>query len=372
MIVNGVLIALDNAPTVVWSFQPNFTRVWSGDRFWGRIVFGIPGLVEGGLAYFWLTLAIVLLFIGLRVGMRPKMQRKSGLWIVTLSILSIPIGGGFYIGAILGAIAGLYAMEFPKPFRETFVGKITSTLMGSTKVFEKIAEDSKGLQTAVLVVILVAFISGLGSILYSFNLSRIYPTGVRSQYDATAASNILLQGKLYTGVSLYISVVASLGTGILKWLVLSLLVYFLGAKLLNSGTNFGTLTSALAFVYVPETLFVFAPVMFPNEPYLSLTWQFMLVPISWPLILYYISHLWAFAILVFAIEKTLDLSRGKAVGTAIMVGVAYFMINYIVLNPILRVPGVRIEFTGDSSMMILFLSSIALLVAVFLGAFRKE
>jgi hypothetical protein len=286
--------------------------------------------------------------------------------------LSIPVGGGFYIGAILGIVAGFYATQFPKPFRETLIGKIASTLTGDTKVFQKISEDSRGLQDAVLIIMLVTLVSAFGSILYSFNLSKIYSTGVYSTYDATAASNILLNGKLYVDTSFYTSVVASVGVGILKWLVLSLLVYVLGAKLLNPSTNFGALANVLAFVYVPEALFVFAPAMFPNEPYLSLTWQFLLVPISWPLILFYVSHLWAFVILVFAIERLLDISREKAFGTALVVGVAYFITTYMVLNPILQVPGVILEFTGNSSSMLLFLGSVAMLVAVFMGAFRKE
>jgi hypothetical protein len=114
------------------------------------------------------------------------------------------------------------------------------------------------------------------------------------------------------------------------------------------------------------------PVMFPIEPYLSQAWQFMLIPVSWPLILYYITHLWSLFILVLAVEKMLDVTRGKAFGTALLVAIPYFVTNYLILNPILGTPGFRIEFTSISSQMILFLSSIALSVAAFLGAFKKE
>jgi ABC-type transport system involved in cytochrome c biogenesis permease subunit len=123
---------------------------------------------------------------------------------------------------------------------------------------------------------------------------------------------------------------------------------------------------------VPEILFILMPVMFPTEPYLSQAWQFMLIPISWPLALYYITHLWSLFILVLAIEKMLDVTRGKAFGTAMLVAIPYFITNYLVLNPILGTPGFRIEFTSISSQMILFISSIALSVAAFLGAFKKE
>lgn len=370
MIINGIVIIQDNAPKVVSSFQKeNFTGIWNSQMFWGRIVFGIPSLVEGGLAYFWLLLVAVLLIITIRVGMRPKMQKRYGLWIVVLSLLSIPIGGGFYLGAIIGAIVGLYAREFPKPFKETFVGKIVSVLMGNSKILESLSKNPKNLQMSAMTVILVAVVGGFGSCLYVFNLSHIYPAG---SFNATAASRILLQGSLYVGVPFYTSVIASISIGILKWLILSALVYLLGVKLLGSDAGFGTTSSVLAFVFVPEILFIFMPVMFPIEPYLSQAWQFMLIPVSWPLILYYITHLWSLFILVLAVEKMLDVTRGKAFGTALLVAIPYFITNYLILNPILGTPGFRIEFTSISSQMILFLSSIALSVAAFLGAFKKE
>jgi len=372
MITNGLLVALDNSPKIVSSFQANFTRVWDANTFWGRIVFGVPGLVEGGWAYFWLFLVVLLLIITLRAGIRPRTQKKLGPLMVALALLSIPIGGGFYVGAILGVMAGVYAMEFPKPFIETFVGRITSTLTGGTKVFESVSKDSKGLQTAVLVVILVGLLSGFGACLYSTNLGRIYPNGTPAQEDAVAASNILIGGVLYTDASFYTSVVGSMGVAVLKWLILSALVYLFGAKLLNSDVSFAVLSSVLAFVYVPEILMIAMPMMFTNEPYLSVTYQFLVFPISWPLILFYLSRFWAFVILVFAIEKVLDISRGRAVGTAILVSIPYFIVNYLQLYPMLETPGLRISFTSESSTMILLLGSIALLIAVFLGAFRKE
>ena len=370
MIVNGVVIALDNGPKVISSYQANFTTIWKGDLPWARIIFGIPGLVESGWAYFWLALVLVLLIITIRIGLRPKAQKKFGPWIVGLSILSIPIGGGFYIGSLLGAIVGLYAMEFPRPFEETFIGRIIGTLTGNTKTFEGLNADPKGLQAGVMAVVLVAILGGIGSCLYAINLSHIYIAG--NAVNSTAASRVLLEGRLYTGLSFYTSVVALITIGILKWLVLSALVYVLGVKLLGSDTKFGGLTGALAFVYVPECLFVIMPAVFSNQPYLSQSFQFIIIPVSWPLVLFYLSHLWGFVLLVLAIEKLLDISRGKAFGTGLLISVPYFVITYLAMNPLIGIPGLQILFTSESSMMILFLSSVVLLVAGFLGAFRKE
>jgi hypothetical protein len=160
--------------------------------------------------------------------------------------------------------------------------------------------------------------------------------------------------------------------GIIKWLVLSILIFILGVKLPSRNYSLAQVASFSAYVYVPESLLVLLPLMFSNEPYLSFSYQYFLIPVSWPLILIYISRLWAFVILVFALEKTLDISVGKAVGTALFISIPYLLLNYLLITPTLQVPGIRIEFTSDSTMTILPLSAIVLLIAVFLGALKKE
>jgi hypothetical protein len=372
IITNGAWIASNAAPIIVSSSPAeSIDAVWKTNTFWGRIVFGFPGFVENYWIYFWLFLSVLLLICTLRIYSNPLLQKRLGIWIVILSILSIPTGGGFYIGAIIGIIAGLYAMEFPKAFKETFPGKIISSLRFKSGLFENMAENTRSVHTAAVTVIVVALLSGFGASLYAYNLDRIYPTG-SSAADMQAASNILLKGILYIDVSVYVSSVASITVGIIKWLALSVLIFILGVKLADRKISFAHTASFSAYVYVPEILLILMPLMFPNEPYLSLSYQYFLIPVSWPLILIYISRLWAFVILVFALEKTLDISTVKAISVALFVSIPYLLLNYLLITPTLQVPGVRIEFASGSNLMILPLGAIGLLLAVFLGALERE
>jgi len=372
IIANGAWIASNNAPIVISSFSAtSIDAIWNTGTFWGRVVFGFPGFVENGWVYFWLFLSALLPISTFGIYFRPTLQKRLGIWIVILSLLSIPMGGGFYIGAIIGVIAGFYGTEFPKPFKETFVGKIINNLRFKPEIFENITDNPRSLHIAAVTVIIVALLSGLGTSLYSYNLDRIYPIGP-STPNIQAASNILLRGALYTDISVCVSSIASITTGIIKWLTLSVLVFILGVKLTNRNVSFTQASSFSAYVYVPESLLILMPLMFPNEPDLSLSHQYFMIPISWPLILIYISRLWAFIILVFALEKTLDISRGKALGTALFVSIPYLLLNYLLITPAIQVPGIRIEFTAGSALMMLLLSSIALLIAVFLGALKTE
>lgn len=372
IIVNGAWIASNAAPIVVSSFPAeSVDSIWKTNTFWGRVVFGFPGFVENYWIYFWLFLSALLLICTFRIYFHPVLQKRLGIWIVILSILSIPMGGGFYIGAIMGVIVGFYGAEFPKPFKDTFVGKIINTLRFKSGLFESIADNPHSVHTAAVTVIVVALLSGVGTSLYAYNLDGIYPKG-SSAPDMQVASNILLRGILYTDISVYVSSIASITIGIIKWLTLSVLVFILGVKLANRKVSLAHAASFSAYVYVPEILLILMPLMFPNEPYLSLSYQYFLIPVSWPLILIYISRLWAFVILVFALEKTLDISKVKAIGIALFVSIPYLLLNYLLITPTLQVPGVRIEFTSSSTLMILPLSAIGLLVAVFLGALERE
>lgn len=372
IIANGAWIASNNAPIVISSFSAtSIDAIWNTGTFWGRVVFGFPGFVENGWIYFWLFLSALLPISTFRIYFRPTLQKRLGIWIAILSLLSMPMGGGFYIGAIIGVIAGFYGTEFPKPFKEAFVGKIINNLRFKPEPFENITDKPRSLHIAAVTVIVVALLSGLGTSLYSYNLDRIYPIGP-SAPNIQAASDILLRGALYTDISVCVSSIASITTGIIKWLTLSVLVFILGVKLTNRNVSFTQASSFSAYVYVPESLLILMPLMFPNEPDLSLSHQYFLIPISWPLILIYISRLWAFIILVFALEKTLDISRGKALGTALFVSIPYLLLNYLLITPAIQVPGIRIEFTAGSALMMLLLSSIALLIAVFLGALKTE
>jgi len=337
--------------------------------FWGRLSLGIPGMVEGNMVYFWLLWPILILVFAFQIYRKPRLYRNLGSWIVTFSLMSIPIGGGFIVGVVVGVVIGFVGMEWPKPLGETFFGRLLRSLRGDPKVFELIKDDPTLLNSAALTIILVAFLSGTGNALYAFNVSKIHPSD--NVVALVPTYDILVHGTTFIGIPVYFTTIAYISIGIIKWLILSLIVYFIGAKLAGRNSEYGNIARVLAFAYVPEALQVFMPLMFPNEPMLSTGFQIFFIPISWPLIFFYITRLWVFILLVISLERLLDTPRGKAVGIAFFTGTLYWLTNYLFINPILNIPGFAIAFTPESSLGILVLASAAFLIATVLGTFKK-
>ena len=341
----------------------------SSESFWGRFVSGIPGMVEGGLAYFWMFLAVLILVLDIFIYLNPRKQKQFGPWTAALSVLSLPIGGGFIVGAIIGVVSGTAGSEWPKNFRETFMGRILHVARLDTTTLRALGEDTARMQAAVLTVILVAVLSSLGVGLYVFNVNAIYSQDAFEALKSTYS--VFVQGITFTGMDFYFGAAAYVTIGILKWLILSIIVYLVGAKVLGLEFKFSGMATALAFVYVPEILQMFTPLLFTNEPLLSRGTLIDYIPMTWPLALFYISRIWAFIILVVAVKTVMDLSTTRAIGVGLFTATVYGLMNYIYIYPSLNLPGLRIQFAG-SSLEILVLTSSAIVIAFLLGAFKKQ
>jgi hypothetical protein len=341
----------------------------SNQPFWWRFVSGIPGTVEGGAADFWLFLAVLVLLIDMMIYMKPRNQKSFAPAIVVLSLLSLPIGGGFIIGMIIGLIVGVAGLEWPKNFRETFIGRIINVARLDTESLKMLGTDAARMQTAVLTVIFVAVLSSLGVGIYIVNVNLMHAQDTYTALKSTYS--ILVQGAVYTGVDAYFGATAYIIVGILKWLILSIIVYLVGAKVLGLEFKFRSMATILAFVYVPEILQMFTPFLVTNEPMLSKGALMFLLPITWPLALFYISRIWAFVILVFAIRTIMDLTTMRALGVGLFTGTIYALVNYLYVYPTLNPPGLSIQFS-NSSVAILIIASVATLVAFFLGTFKKQ
>ncbi|MGD0029365.1 MAG: hypothetical protein ABSC91_10555 [Candidatus Bathyarchaeia archaeon] len=341
----------------------------SNEPFWWRFVSGIPGTVEGGAAYIWLFLAVLVLAIDMLIYMKPRNQKRFAPAILVFSLLSLPIGGGFIIGMIIGLIVGLAGLEWPKNFQETFIGRIFNVARLNAESLKILGTDAAKMQTAVLTVIFVAVLSSLGVGIYILNVNLMH---VPDTYAALKSTySILVQGAVFTGVDAYFGATAYITVGILKWLILSIIVYLVGAKVLGLEFKFRSMATILAFVYVPEILQMFTPFLFTNEPMLSKGALIILIPVTWPLALFYISRIWAFVILIFAIRTIMDLTTMRALGVGLFTGTIYTLVNYLYVYPTLNPPGLAIQFS-NSSVPILILASVAILVAFFLGIFKKQ
>lgn len=449
MIANGLLIAQANAPIVLSSSRAtSLAEIWSNaplpqNSYWGRMVLGFPGYVENYLSYFWVVWAICIMACAVAIYRKPRQSKKLGIWIVAFSLLTMPIGGGFFIGAALAVIAGLVAFEWPKSFNDTWIGGVLQAVTLRSKFFVKLTRNGSFRRVAVIAVIFTAILAGIGTSLYTRNLSRIYPVpstylkvdSLRGSYTAYvastagfdigysvtigeganwetrqiisigadylefdvpltynhlkqkgkvtaqqktsfaagAASETLLKGWVFVDQTAWIASIAYIAVAIIKWLVLTAFVYVIGVKITGRTTSFDTVLRVAAFAFVPEALMIFLPFVFFNEPMLSVGRSLILpIPISWPLLLYYASHLWGFAILTLGIEKALDVFKQRAVGIVLFSGSLYWLTMNQMLYPILNAPGFGIRFTTESSLGVLGAISVLLLLAILLGAFKKE
>jgi len=358
IVINALWIAINGAPLTFSSFQAlSVEEVMEAESFWCRIVFGVPGLVEGYWTPFWLIFTLAMLLYTGILYKKPRKHKNYAIPITICSLLSLPIGGGFYIGAILGFIGGIAGMEWPKPFKETFFGKILSAAFLRSEFYSVVRDNPKTIRTASFVVILASILSGIGNGLYTYNVDLI-------KMGEDAAFRILLQGHVIWHNTVMMTSIAFIGIALVKWLLLSIAIYGIGAKITGVPSSYDKITRMVAFAYVPESLLMFLPVMFSNEPTLSL---------HWPVGLYIVSRIWIFAALVIAITQAFDYSKRKALGVAIFGGTIYWVIYHIFVIPTLEIPGVQIAISmPDSSLLVLVLTSVASIIAMLLGVFSKK
>ena len=364
-IFNGVLILLNGGPLVISSFSASsIEEVWTSKTSWSRMVFGIPGLATGWFSYIWMIFPIAMLVMAVRFYLKPKTQKTLAMAFIISSFLSLPLGGGFYIGAFLGVLGGLCGIEWPKPFSDTFCGRLISSLLFKKKVIDDMLKEKAGLQTAAFIVCLIALLAGFAASLYSFNVFQMYS-------NPPLRSEILIEGKLQIDFPVFIATIQNVGIIFIKWLSLSFLVYLLGGQFIGKNVSLEDSGKVSAFVYVPKAIYLAMPLIFSNEPLLSKGTQIMFLPFSWPLLLLYISYLWSFLIFLYTLTKILDITGWKALGVGILIGTIYWLGMEIFLSRVLLYPGISIQLPPESMPAVLLITSLAFIVATLLGAFKK-
>ncbi|MGB9778433.1 MAG: hypothetical protein ACPLW8_03420 [Candidatus Bathyarchaeales archaeon] len=339
--------------------------------FWWRITLGLPGLVENGMAYAWISLAVLLLLMGVIIRVKPTRTRSWSIWVVVISLLSTPIGGGFFIGAILGFIAGLAGIHGNTSLEQTFIGRILNVLRLSKKTMAEILNDKRRIQTAVLTIIFVGILSSFGAVLYAYNVNTLYSGSTTSILKSTYA--ILINGAIFIDTSVYFGAISYITISVIKWLILSIILYLAVSRLLTRELSFEAIAAVAAYAYVPELIQTFTPVLFTNEPFLSkgMSIGFSPIPITWPLTLFLISRLWTIVILTIAISNMIEVPKSKAFGITLFSGTIYFFFTYLILYNQVNIPGFIVKFSA-SEVAVLMATSIALIIAILLGALKKE
>ena len=319
--------------------------------FWARISLGIPDYAENSWLAIWLIVAAINLMCGLSLIIDPRGHGNLSPVIILCSFMSLPIGGGFVIGFALSLIGGLAGMEWPRPIQDTFAGRFTRALRLDHSLYRKIREEPHYLSQAVWLLILVNVISGVSYGIY--NLTFLAGTTSINQL-----LSVLFMGKITTDLSIFAYPLIYAGLAVGKWVILSMLIYVVGTKLLDSKCEFAGLAANVAFAYAPIALQAILPMMFSNQPQ------------QLALYLFLITNVWMILGLIVAVERSLEVTTPKAIGLVMFCGGAYWIIDYLAIVPMLEVPG--IWFTVKPPTVVLLLFSIGTLLALSMGVFSKR
>jgi len=355
IVANAALIVAQGSTIVLSSYSVTTLNDIQGD--WGRISFGMPAFVFGGTVYVWLFFAILDFALVLLLRFRPAREEQMGFAILVLSLLCLPAGGGFYIGLILAVIGSAAAIE-KNPLGETFLGRILRSAMLDTGFYEKIKTLPEGLRTSMLIIVFLNILTGLGNGLYLSNANRILDT--TSPDAANTATGILIGGGMLFDGSVWTSIVNYVGLGVFKWLIFSLIMYFIVTRILLRNTTFQTTAMVVAFAYAPIMIQVLMPFAFFSGAYLT----------TWPLIFFFASNLWMGLVLTMAIRKTWDVNLGQGIGITVLGGIVYYVLNSLVIQPTFPILGVW--FMLQPVELFEFLLSVSVILSLLLGVFPKR
>lgn len=373
ILINTLIITLNESPLIIQSYpissiseiMPNpikKTKIIGGEQIiideyrptWGRLSLGIPGIIKGQWIYVWNTLA----FINLLLALLYFWRRQTILipFILILSILSIATGGGFIIGLIMTVIGGCLGIQSKIPLKETFFGKLLRAAKLDQTVYINAKENPHILHESVLVLIFVNILTSLGNSLYVFNANKIVNSTSEIQ------SRILLQGEIILELSVFGPLIINIGIAVVKWLLLSILIYLIGAKIMKRTIEFDQTARTIAFAYAPVALQVFLPLIFFNTPFLT---------VYWPLGVFFVTNIWMILALIFATRQLLDVPLLRAVGVIILAGTIYWLIVYkVIVETGLYTP--IIQFYIQPTDWIMGLASCAILLSIILGVFSRR
>ena len=356
ILANGLWIASNKEPIIFSSpFSDYASSTADPGIFWGRVVFGSQGMVKGALLPLWLFLGVIVLFAATRVYLNPRRHTLWGVIIIVFSILTIPIGGGFILGLILAVIGGDFAIEWPKPASRTFLGKMFRAIRLDSKLYDAIKEEPKALEHAAIVLFLVAFLSGVGHLIYSHNAFMIL-----DESNPLNMRKVLLLGETFWDISVIAPAIGYIGYSVARWLILTSTIYLVGVKLAGRTTEFHQLAATTAYAYVPISLQIFLPVLFTAGIWLTA---------YWPLMVLSVTYLWMMLALILAVKQSLGINATKAFSILLLATPLFWIIDSM-LTPTLAVPGVQIALLPKD--LTLYMTAFLTLLAGLLGVFSKR
>lgn len=360
--VNTMLVAANGAPIIISSYSISSVNdlVTSENPFWGRISLGIRGFVEGPSMLFWITLATINLFLSILLYLDPRKLQMRSLFVIVFSVLSIFTGGGFMIGLVLGVIGCGLGLQRQAP-GETFLGKLLRAARLDSKLYRLVKQNPGTLTEAVLVIVFVNILSAVGCSLYLFNTDKILNSS-----SPQGPFEILLLGQVFFDNSVLSPPLINIGIAIFKWLLLSLIIYLVGTKLISLGSEFDQIARSIAFAYAPISLQVFLPLVFSNQPFLTS---------HWPMAVFFVTNIWMIFALIVAVKQSMDLPTRRAMGLVMLTGAIYWVIIYKMIIPVAYMSGVNIPgiwFDLQPIELVLALVSLSVIMSLLLGVFKRR
>jgi hypothetical protein len=328
ILLNILMISMSSAPLLVSSSAATVdTALKSAAPLWWRIALGVRGYTEGiGLAL-GLIAATIMLYCSMSLFLRPR------------NVLA-------FIGAALN-------YETPKPSNETFMGKMLSALRASPRLFQHFMNDSS-VRDAAMVVIFANLLSGIGNGVYTFNAERII-----NAPNANTPFQVLFAGGLQFDISIVQTPIILMGLGIVKWALLSLILFLVGVRLFGEKASLASVAACAGFAYVPIALQLFTSFVFTSKPYLTM----------WSGALFLLTNVWMILILMAGMKHVMSISYTKAAATVATCGAIYTLTNYLFFTQV-SVPYV-ITFQIEPPQAMLLITSIFIAIpAFFMG--RKQ
>jgi hypothetical protein len=315
VLINGLLTGINKGPIILSTSAVSSPEdiMNSTGPSWARVSFGFRGWAEGLGIPLVLIFASIILCCSIMLYMRPIQRKLLCMLIVLLSLVSIPFGGGFIVGSVLGVIGGAIGFEWPTPWRTTFFGKLLRAIRLDPTFYQGLNEDTHSLRHGAYAIILVSVLSGLGGGLYSFAVDNI-----TSAKTLDVPFKTLLLGQPLLDLSVVSPAIASVGVAVLKWIVLSLLLYIIGLFVIGHRGNLEKTASAVAFAYTPIGLQFFIAFVLTSIPLATFTWPFFVILLT---------NAWMIISLITAIRQMSEISLGKSIGITSLAGAFYLLLD---------------------------------------------
>jgi len=348
VLLNILLIAISSAPIVVSNYSESVDIAMQDSApMWWRIAFGIRGYTEGTQLAIGVIIAAIMIYCSLSLYLKPRNVEPLSLLIILFSAAALLYGGGFIIGSILSFIGGALALETPRGFSDTFIGKMLLSMRASQKVFQHFMKDTS-VKDAAMVILFANLLSGIGNGIFTFNVGRII-----GATNANIPFEVLFTGRVGFDLAIAQTPIILMGLGIFKWALLSLILFFVGVNLFGEKASLASVAACTGFAYAPIGLQLFTSFIFTSKPYLT----------TWSLAVFLLTNLWMIIILIVGMKEILNVSYTKSAATVTSCGAIYTLINYLIFTQV-SIPYV-IKFQIQPPEIMLLITSLFIAIPPF-------